>query len=55
MGLKTAFIGRVAGDPLGLSYAEQTEAQGTVFVNPTRRWRASATDLALDHFRHAGR
>ena len=34
MGLKTAFIGRVAGDPLGLSYAEQTEAQGTVFVNP---------------------
>lgn len=34
MGLRTAFIGKVAGDPLGLSYAEQTEAQGTVFVNP---------------------
>ena len=34
LGLRTAFIGRVAGDPLGLSYAEQTEAQGTVFVNP---------------------
>lgn len=34
MGLKTAFIGRVADDPLGLSYAEQTEASGTVFVNP---------------------
>ena len=34
MGLKTAFIGRVAADPLGLSYAEQTEAMGTVFVNP---------------------
>ena len=34
LGLRTAFIGRVAGDPLGLSYAEQTEAAGTVFVNP---------------------
>lgn len=34
LGLKTAFVGRVAADPLGLSYAEQTEAQGTVFVNP---------------------
>ena len=34
MGLRTAFIGKVAGDALGLSYAEQTEAQGTVFVNP---------------------
>ena len=34
MGLKTAFIGRVAEDALGLSYAEQTEAAGTVFVNP---------------------
>ncbi|WP_287884611.1 MULTISPECIES: adenosine kinase [Paracoccus] len=34
LGLRTAFIGRVAGDPLGLSYAEQTEQQGTVFVNP---------------------
>lgn len=34
LGLKTAFIGRVAADPLGLSYAEQTEAAGTVFVNP---------------------
>ncbi|WP_347266428.1 adenosine kinase [Paracoccus sp. (in: a-proteobacteria)] len=34
LGLRTAFIGRVAADALGLSYAEQTEAQGTVFVNP---------------------
>ena len=34
LGLRTAFIGKVAADPLGLSYAEQTEAQGTVFVNP---------------------
>jgi sugar/nucleoside kinase (ribokinase family) len=34
MGLRTAFIGKVAGDALGLSYAEQTEAAGTVFVNP---------------------
>ena len=34
LGLKTAFIGRVADDPLGLSYAEQTEDAGTVFVNP---------------------
>ncbi len=34
LGLRTAFIGRVANDGLGLSYAEQTEAAGTVFVNP---------------------
>ncbi|MDO5614295.1 MAG: adenosine kinase [Paracoccus sp. (in: a-proteobacteria)] len=34
LGLRTAFIGRVAADALGLSYAEQTEAGGTVFVNP---------------------
>lgn len=34
LGLRTAFIGRVAHDALGLSYAEQTEAAGTVFVNP---------------------
>ena len=34
LGLRTAFVGRVAADPLGLSYAEQTEAAGTVFVNP---------------------
>lgn len=34
LGLRTAFIGRVAADGLGLSYAEQTEAAGTVFVNP---------------------
>ena len=33
MGLKTAFIGRVAEDALGLSYAGQTHAAGTVFVN----------------------
>ncbi|MDP5305667.1 adenosine kinase [Paracoccus spongiarum] len=34
LGLRTSFIGRVANDALGLSYAEQTEAAGTVFVNP---------------------
>jgi len=34
LGLKTAFIGRVADDAIGLSYAEQTEDAGTVFVNP---------------------
>lgn len=34
LGLRTAFVGRVANDALGLSYAEQTEAAGTVFVNP---------------------
>ncbi|MTH33886.1 adenosine kinase [Paracoccus limosus] len=34
LGLRTAFVGKVAADPLGISYAEQTEAQGTVFVNP---------------------
>ena len=34
LGLRTAFLGRVANDALGLSYAEQTEAAGTVFVNP---------------------
>lgn len=34
LGLRTAFIGRVAADALGLGYAEQTEAAGTVFVNP---------------------
>lgn len=33
LGLRTAFIGRVAADPLGVSYAEQTAAQGTAFVN----------------------
>lgn len=33
LGLKTAFIGRVAADALGSSYAEQTEAAGTAFVN----------------------
>lgn len=34
LGLRTAFIGRVSNDTLGKSYAEQTEAGGTVFVNP---------------------
>lgn len=33
LGLRTAFIGRVADDPLGLSYADQTEQAGTCFVN----------------------
>lgn len=33
LGLKTAFIGRVAADELGLAYAGQTEAAGTAFVN----------------------
>lgn len=34
LGLRTAFIGRVADDPLGRSYVERTEAAGTRFVNP---------------------
>ena len=33
MGLKTAFIGRVADDELGQAYARDTEAEGTRFVN----------------------
>lgn len=33
LGLRTAFIGRVADDELGRSYAEQTKAAGTAFVN----------------------
>lgn len=33
LGLRTAFIGRVADDPLGRSYANQTEAAGTRFIN----------------------
>ena len=33
LGLKTAFIGRVADDPIGRAYAKQTEEAGTVFVN----------------------
>ncbi|MDB6181492.1 adenosine kinase [Paracoccus fistulariae] len=33
LGLKTAFIGRVADDELGRAYARQTEAAGTAFVN----------------------
>ena len=34
MGLKTAFIGRVADDELGQAYARDTQAEGTQFVNP---------------------
>ncbi|SIS80006.1 adenosine kinase [Paracoccus saliphilus] len=34
MGLRTAFIGRVADDSLGRTYADKTEAAGTRFVNP---------------------
>ncbi|SDE09539.1 Sugar or nucleoside kinase, ribokinase family [Paracoccus isoporae] len=33
LGLNTAFIGRVADDELGRSYAAQTEEEGTRFVN----------------------
>ncbi|WP_313135334.1 adenosine kinase [Paracoccus jeotgali] len=33
MGLKTGFIGRVADDELGRSYAHETEAEGTRFIN----------------------
>ncbi|TKW68507.1 MAG: adenosine kinase [Paracoccus denitrificans] len=33
MGLRTAFIGRVADDELGQAYARDTEADGTRFVN----------------------
>lgn len=34
LGLNTAFIGRVADDELGRSYAHETEAEGTRFINP---------------------
>lgn len=34
LGLRTAFIGRVADDNLGRTYADKTEAAGTRFVNP---------------------
>jgi sugar/nucleoside kinase (ribokinase family) len=47
MGLRTAFIGRVAADPLGLSYAEQTEAAGTVFVNPPVAGDVAPTSRSL--------
>ena len=33
MGLKTAFIGRVADDELGQAYAQDTKAEGTQFIN----------------------
>ncbi len=33
MGLKTAFIGRVADDELGQAYAQDTKAEGTHFIN----------------------
>ncbi|MFV0294017.1 MAG: adenosine kinase [Paracoccus sp. (in: a-proteobacteria)] len=33
LGLKTAFIGRVSDDELGQSYAQETEGEGTNFVN----------------------
>ena len=33
MGLKTAFIGRVADDELGQAYAHDTVAEGTQFIN----------------------
>ncbi|WP_323717015.1 adenosine kinase [Paracoccus aminovorans] len=47
MGLRTAFIGKVAGDPLGLSYAEQTESQGTVFVNPPVAGEVAPTSRSI--------
>lgn len=47
MGLRTAFIGKVAGDPLGLSYAEQTEAAGTVFVNPPVAGNVAPTSRSI--------
>ena len=47
LGPKTAFIGRVAEDPLGLSYAEQTEAAGTVFVNPPVAGKALPTSRSI--------
>jgi sugar/nucleoside kinase (ribokinase family) len=34
MGLRTAFIGRVADDELGRPMPMQTEAEGTHFINP---------------------
>ena len=37
LGLRTAFIGRVADDDLGLSYALAMQAEGTDFPNPPVR------------------
>jgi len=34
LGLKTALVGRVAGDSLGRFFAQDTERTGTAFVNP---------------------
>ncbi len=34
LGLKTAFIGRVADDATGLTYAKSMEEEGTAFANP---------------------
>ncbi len=47
LGLKTAFIGRVAADALGLSYAEQTEAQGTSFVNAPVQGEVDPTSRSI--------
>lgn len=47
LGLKTAFIGRVADDAMGQSYADKTEAAGTRFVNPPVKGDALPTSRSI--------
>ncbi|RMC34429.1 adenosine kinase [Paracoccus alkanivorans] len=47
MGLRTAFIGRVADDSLGRTYAEKTENAGTRFVNPPVRGDVLPTSRSI--------
>lgn len=47
MGLRTAFIGRVADDSLGRTYAEKTASSGTRFVNPPVRGDVLPTSRSI--------
>lgn len=47
LGLATAFIGRVAADDLGRSYAGQTEAAGCAFINPPVDGAADPTSRSV--------
>ena len=47
LGLRTAFIGRVADDDLGLAYARDTEAAGCAFVNPPVAGEALPTSRSV--------
>ena len=47
LGLRTAFIGRVADDDLGRAYARETEAAGCSFVNPPVSGAALPTSRSI--------